>query len=73
MEYIPYLVRSGNQSCRLQSAPQLLKTLLSEQLTFKTPFVVILSNHERLFDRPGLSRAEGLRANGLDPISVTLA
>ena len=28
------------------------------------PFVVSLSNHERPFDKPVLSEAEGLRANG---------
>jgi len=40
-----------------------MKTLLLEQPTFKTPFVVSLSNHEQPFDR--------LRANGLESIFVT--
>ncbi len=38
--------------------------LLLEQLAFKAPFVVSLSNHERPFDR--------LRANDLEPIFVTI-
>jgi len=40
-----------------------MKTLLLEQLAFKTPFVVSLSNHEQSFDR--------LRTNELGSIFGT--